>query len=35
MPEIFKKLKKILFSLEKHYKDMQDVEFTIENKKLC
>ena len=34
MPEIFKKLKKILFSLEKHYKDMQDVEFTIENKKL-
>ena len=34
MPEIFKKLKKILLSLEKHYKDMQDVEFTVENKKL-
>ncbi len=34
MPKIFNKLKKILKILEKHYKDMQDVEFTVENKKL-
>jgi len=34
MPSVFIKLKKILFKLEKHYKDMQDVEFTVENKKL-
>ncbi len=34
MPSVFKKLKKILLKLEKHYKDMQDVEFTVENKKL-
>ena len=34
MPKIFKELKKILKILEKHYKDMQDVEFTVENKKL-
>jgi len=34
MPKIFKKLEKILKSLEKHYKDMQDVEFTVENQKL-
>ncbi len=34
MPSIFKKLKKILIKLENHYKDMQDVEFTVENKKL-
>ncbi len=34
MPEIFKKLKKILRTLEKYFKDMQDVEFTVENKKL-
>jgi pyruvate,orthophosphate dikinase len=34
MPSVFKQLKKILFKLEKHYKDMQDVEFTVENKKL-
>ena len=34
MPTVFKKLKKILLKLEKHYKDMQDVEFTVENKKL-
>ncbi len=34
MPKLFKQLKKILKSLEKHYKDMQDVEFTIENGKL-
>ena len=34
MPKIFKELDKILSVLEKHYKDMQDVEFTVENKKL-
>ncbi len=34
MPTVFKNLKKILLKLEKHYKDMQDVEFTVENKKL-
>ena len=34
MPVAFKKLSKILKSLEKHYKDMQDVEFTVENNKL-
>ncbi len=34
MPDIFKKLKKILIRLEKYFKDMQDVEFTVENKKL-
>ncbi len=34
MPEVFSKLKKILQTLEKYFKDMQDVEFTVENKKL-
>ena len=34
MPKLFNQLKKNLFILEKHYKDMQDVEFTIENNKL-
>ncbi len=34
MPKVFKKLNKILGILEKHYRDMQDVEFTVENKKL-
>ena len=34
MPIAYKELKKILHKLEKHYKDMQDVEFTVENKKL-
>ena len=33
-PKVFLELKKILYKLEKHYKDMQDVEFTVENKKL-
>ena len=35
MPKVFKKLQKILKKLEMHYKDMQDVEFTVENGKLC
>jgi pyruvate,orthophosphate dikinase len=34
MPEVYSELSKILKKLEKHYKDMQDVEFTVENKKL-
>ncbi len=34
MPDVYKELKKNLKILEKHYKDMQDVEFTVENKKL-
>ncbi len=34
MPNVYTKLERILKSLEKHYKDMQDVEFTVENKKL-
>jgi len=34
MPTAFTKLKKILKKLENHYKDMQDVEFTIEKNKL-
>ena len=33
-PNIYKKLIKIKNTLEKHYKDMQDVEFTIESEKL-
>ena len=33
-PKIFNQLKKILKKLEKHYRDMQDVEFTVEDKKL-
>ena len=34
MPNVYHDLKNTLFKLEKHYKDMQDVEFTVENKKL-
>ena len=34
MPKVFKELKIILKLLEKYYKDMQDVEFTVENGKL-
>ena len=34
MPKVFKQLDKILKTLEKYYKDMQDVEFTVENQKL-
>ena len=34
MNKVFKELQKILKKLEKHYKDMQDVEFTVENSKL-
>ena len=34
MPEVFKKLLDIRNILELHYKDMQDIEFTIENGRL-
>jgi len=34
MPEIYEQLIKTRGILEKHYRDMQDVEFTIQNKKL-
>ena len=34
MPKAFDELKKINAILEKHYRDMQDFEFTIENSKL-
>ncbi|MEG2458077.1 MAG: pyruvate, phosphate dikinase [Bacilli bacterium] len=34
MPEVYIEFKKNAETLEKYYKDMQDMEFTIENKKL-
>lgn len=34
MPQVYKQLMKVLDKLEKHYKDMQDVEFTIEQNRL-
>jgi pyruvate,orthophosphate dikinase len=34
MPEVYQQLKKIFLKLEKHYRDMQDIEFTVENNKL-
>ncbi len=34
MPKVYSELHKILKKLEMHYKDMQDVEFTVENGKL-
>lgn len=34
MPEAFKELCEVYMKLEGHYKDMQDIEFTIENKHL-
>lgn len=34
MPEVYKEFLDIANRLEDHYKDMQDMEFTIENKKL-
>ena len=34
MPEVYEQFNKICNILEKHYRDMQDMEFTIENKKL-
>ena len=34
MPAAYKELNQIRLNLEKHYKDMQDIEFTIERNKL-
>jgi pyruvate,orthophosphate dikinase len=34
MPKVYGQLVQIYKKLEKHYKDMQDIEFTVENKKL-
>lgn len=34
MPPAYKKLTRLMTRLEKHYKDMQDMEFTIQEKKL-
>jgi pyruvate,orthophosphate dikinase len=34
MPEVFKQFTDICNTLENHYRDMQDMEFTIEDKKL-
>ena len=34
MPEVYEQFKKIATNLENHYKDMQDMEYTIENGKL-
>lgn len=34
MPDVFKELDTIRHKLEQHYRDMQDIEFTIQNNKL-
>ena len=34
MPDVFAELVKIYKTLELHYRDMQDIEFTVQNKKL-
>ena len=34
MPKVFKQFTEVCEKLEKHYRDMQDMEFTIENEKL-
>ena len=34
MPKVYQELSKVFIKLEKHYKDMQDIEFTVENNKL-
>jgi pyruvate,orthophosphate dikinase len=34
LPETYEELKKVAATLEKHYRDMQDMEFTIEHGKL-
>ncbi|MDI3481133.1 MAG: pyruvate, orthophosphate dikinase [Tepidanaerobacteraceae bacterium] len=34
MPDVFKQFTQVCELLEKHYRDMQDIEFTIENGKL-
>ena len=34
MPEVFEQFKEVCATLENHYRDMQDMEFTIEDRKL-
>ena len=34
MPEVYKQLAGVFDKLEKHYRDMQDIEFTVQNAKL-
>ncbi|MGH9716028.1 MAG: pyruvate, phosphate dikinase [Candidatus Acidiferrales bacterium] len=34
MPKVYQQLQKVRDKLEKHYRDMQDMEFTVENGKL-
>jgi pyruvate,orthophosphate dikinase len=34
MPEVFKQLNEVRLSLEKHYRDIQDIEFTVQRGKL-
>ncbi len=34
MPEVYEQFKTVCATLENHYRDMQDMEFTIENRKL-
>jgi len=34
MPDVFKQLMEVRETLEKHYRDMQDIEFTVQQKKL-
>ena len=34
MPDVYNQLDSIRLKLEKHYRDMQDIEFTIQNGKL-
>jgi len=34
MPESYKELQRVRAKLEQHFRDMQDLEFTIENRRL-
>tara|TARA_E500000178_G_scaffold350394_1_gene409262 strand:- start:34 stop:2694 length:2661 start_codon:yes stop_codon:yes gene_type:complete len=34
MPKVYKQLSQVFLKLENHYKDMQDIEFTVEKNKL-
>jgi len=34
MPEVYKELEHVYQKIERHYRDMQDIEFTIQNRKL-
>ena len=35
MPESFAELTAVFDKLERHYRDMQDIEFTIERRQVC